>query len=209
MRLVGGGPIVMHNAPFDLHFLHDALTTAGRPPAKQLAIDTLLMARFLDRNREGNSLRQTAERYGIPCGRSHRAADDARVTALAYHALVPYLELRGVRTVGDLVRGRMAGAAHLFVQRPSSMLLDMVTRITGTGAAVDLLYAARPGGPGMERRVRPDRLEGEHSLVGWDLDVEEERTFRFDRILVLSDGRSTYLSPWVLPEEVPAKLRPS
>jgi DNA polymerase III epsilon subunit family exonuclease len=207
VRLVGATPIVMHNAPFDLHFLQDALAVAGRPPCSNLAIDTLLMARFLDRNRLGNSLRQTAERYGIPRGRAHRALDDARVTALAYHALVPYLELRGVRSVGDLVRGRMAGPAGLFVERPSSMLLDLATRVAGSGTVVDLLYSVRPGGVGIERRFRPDRLEDEKFLIGWDLDVEEQRTYRLDRILILGDGQTTYLSPWVVPEDIPMKFR--
>lgn len=207
LRLIGTAPLVMHNAPFDLHFLMDALSAAGLPPCNNLAIDTLLMARFLDRSREGNSLRQTADIYGIPRGRAHRAAEDARVTALVYHALVPYLELRGVRTVGDLVRGRMAGPAARFVERPSSMLLDLASRLAGSGAVAALVYAVRPGGAGIERRFRPDRLEAERYLIGWDVDLEEERTFRLDRILILSDGRTTYMSPWVLPEDVPPRLR--
>lgn len=207
VRLVGASPLVMHNAPFDLHFLQDGLAQVGLPSCSNLAIDTLLMARFLDRNREGNSLRQTAERYGIARGRAHRALEDARVTALAYHALVPYLELRGVRTVDDLVRGRMAGPAGLFVERPSSMLLDLASRVVGSGRVVDLVYAARPGGTGVERRFRPDRLEGERYLIGWDLDIDEERTYRLDRILILGDGQTTYMSPWVLPEDVPPRMR--
>jgi DNA polymerase III epsilon subunit family exonuclease len=207
VRLVGASPLVMHNAPFDLHFLQDGLAQVGLPSCSNLAIDTLLMARFLDRNREGNSLRQTAERYGVARGRAHRALEDARVTALAYHALVPYLELRGVRTIGDLVRGRMAGPAGLFVERPSSMLLDLASRVAGSGRMVDLVYAARPGGAGIERRFRPDRLEGERYLIGWDLDVDEERTYRLDRILILGDGQTIYMSPWVLPEDVPPHMR--
>jgi len=207
VRMVGESPLVMHNAPFDLHFLQDGLARMGHPPCGNLAIDTLLMARFLDRSREGNSLRQTAERYGIAGGPAHRALEDARVTALAYHALVPYLELRGVRTVGDLVRGRMAGPAGLFVERPSSMLLDLASRVAGSGRVVDLVYAARPGGVGIERRLRPERIEGERYLIGWDMDAEEERTYRLDRILILGDGQTTYMSPWVLPEDVPSHLR--
>jgi DNA polymerase III epsilon subunit family exonuclease len=207
VRLIGDSPLVMHNAPFDLHFLQEGLARVGLPTCRNLAIDTLLMARFLDRSREGNSLRQTADRYGIERGRAHRATDDARCTALAYHALVPYLELRGVRTVGDLVRGRMAGPSPLFVERPSSMLLDLATRVAGSGKAVDILHAARPGGPGVERRFRADRLEEERYLIGWDLDVDEQRTLRLDHILALSDGHTTYLSPWVLPEDVPPSMR--
>jgi hypothetical protein len=165
------------------------------------------MARFLDRSREGNSLRQIAENYGLAPGRAHRAADDARATALAYHALVPYLELRGYHTVGDLVRGRMAGAATAFVDRPSSMLIDLVTRAAAAGAVVHILYAVRPGMSPFERRVRPERLEADRYMVGWDLDVEEERTYRLDRILSLTDGRSSYMSPWILPEELPDRFK--
>lgn len=201
-KLIGEHPLVMHNAPFDLHFLLEAVAAADLPEPGNLAVDTLLMARFLDRSREGNSLRQAAERYGIVRSREHRAADDARAAALVYHALVPYLELRGVGTVGDLVRGRMAGAAPVFVARPSSMLLDLAVRAIAAEATVALLYAARPGVTPIRRRLRPRELEGERFLSGWDPDLEEERTYRMDRILSLDDGKTTYLSPWILPEEV-------
>lgn len=207
LELIGSAPLVMHNAPFDLHFLCKAVADAGLPAVDNLAIDTLLMARFLDRSREGNSLRRLAENYGLAQGRAHRAADDARATALAYHALVPYLELRGYHTVGDLVRGRMAGAARAFVDRPSSMLIDLVTRASAAGAVVHILYAVRPGMSPFERKVRPERLEADRYMVGWDLDVEEERTYRLDRILSLTDGQSSYMSPWILPEELPDRFK--
>lgn len=206
-KLVGERPLVMHNAPFDLPFLLAAVEAADLPEPGNLAVDTLLMARFLDRSREGNSLRQAAERYGIARSREHRAADDARAAALVYHALIPYLELRGVRTVGDLVRGRMAGAAPVFVARPSSMLLDLAARAIAAETTVTLLYAVRPGVTPIRRRLRPRVLEGERYLSGWDPDLHEERTYRLDRILSLDDGRITYLSPWILPEEVPGRPR--
>jgi DNA polymerase III alpha subunit (gram-positive type) len=145
IELIGTTPLVMHNAPFDLQFLLAAIADSGLRPIENLAIDTLLMARFLDRNPEGNSLRSTANRYGISQGRAHRAADDALTAALAYHSLVPYFELRGIRTLGQLVHGRMAGPAHLFVDRVSSVLIDLAARAVAEGRAVDILYAARPG----------------------------------------------------------------
>jgi DNA polymerase III epsilon subunit-like protein len=133
LELIGSAPLVMHNAPFDLHFLFKAVEDAGLAPLDNLALDTLLMARFLDRNPEGNSLRATAEYHGVGQDRSHRAADDALTTALAYHALVPYLELRGVSTLGHLMRRRLAGRARLFVERTSSVLLDLVGRAIDAG----------------------------------------------------------------------------
>jgi predicted DNA-binding transcriptional regulator YafY len=101
----------------------------------------------------------------------------------------------------------MAGAAPLFVERASSVLIDLATRATVAGTTVDLLYAVRPGATPMERRVRPVRLEAERYLIGWDVDAEEERTYRLDRILSMSDGESTYLSPWILPEELPLRFK--
>lgn len=77
LELISSRPLVMHNAPFDLHFLQKAVAIAGLPALNNLAIDTLLMARFLGRSREGNSLRKAAEYYGVRCGEVHRAADDA------------------------------------------------------------------------------------------------------------------------------------
>jgi DNA polymerase III epsilon subunit-like protein len=207
MKCIGGAPIVMHNAPFDLFFLLEQMRESGFDPPSNLAIDTLLMARFLDRNREGNSLRQTAERYGIRRARAHRAADDALATALAFHALVPYLELRGVRTAGDLVNGRMAGSAERFAERPSSMLLDMVSRAVALELTVEILYARAPGASSQSRRVRAKALEEERYLIGWDLDHEAERTFRLDRILALASEDSSYMSPWITIDELPERFR--
>jgi hypothetical protein len=155
------------------------------------------MARFIGRSRAGNSLRHTAECYGVGgAERAHRAAEDAKTTALVYHALAPYLELRGVRTVGDLVRGRMAGTAPVFVVRPSSILLDLASRAAEARSVVSLLYAARPGAPPRQRKLRARAVEGERYLVGWDLEADGERTYRLDRILTLSDDKDTFVSPW-------------
>jgi len=206
LELIGAAPLVMHNAPFDLYFLLKEAVVANLPPPENLAIDTLLMARFVGRSRIGNSLRQTAESYGIGGGeRAHRAAEDAKTTAFVYHALVPYLELRGLRTVGDLVRGRMAGSAHVFVARPSSMLLDLASRAAEAGAVVTLVYAARPGATPVVRRLRARAIEGERYLIGWDLGVDAERTYRLDRILSLSDGENTFTGPWLSAGEISAR----
>ena len=207
LRTIGDLPLVMHNAPFDTYFLRDAVNSAGQSMPQNLVADTLLMARFLDRNREGNSLRQTADRYGIPRGRSHRAADDARATALAYHALVPYLELRGVSTAGELVAGRMAGALEWFSDQPSSMLLDLASRAAAHEEAIEILYASAPGKVPLPHRLKALRLEEDRYLTGWDAEAESERTFRLDRILAMAAGDSIYFSPWIIEEELPQSFR--
>jgi DNA polymerase-3 subunit epsilon len=207
LRSIGDLPLVMHNAPFDTHFLRAAVNSAGLAMPQNLVADTLLMARFLDRNREGNSLRQTAERYGIRRGRSHRAADDALATALAFHALVPYLELRGVRTAGDLVAGRMAGALEWFSDQPSSMLLDLASRAAALEQAIEILYASSPGKVPLPHRLKALRLEDDRYLTGWDAEAEDERTFRLDRILAMAAGDSIYFSPWIVEEELPQSFR--
>jgi DNA polymerase-3 subunit epsilon len=203
--IIGSTPLVMHNAPFDLHLLLKEVDVSGLPAVENLAIDTLLMARFVGRNREGNSLRKTAEYYGIEFARTHRAADDAMMTARVFHALVPYLEHRGVRTVGDLVRGRMGGSARLFELRVSSVLLDLVTRSAEEERVVTIVYARQPGARILVRRVRARSVEGERYLIGWDLELDAERTFRLDRILSLDDGNTTYFGPWAIPEEFPTR----
>jgi DNA polymerase III epsilon subunit-like protein len=207
LRTIGDLPLVMHNAPFDTHFLRMAVNSTGLAMPQNLVADTLLMARFLDRNRGGNSLRKTADRYGIPRGRSHRAADDALATALAYHALVPYLELRGVRTAGDLVAGRMAGALEWFSDQPSSMLLDLASRAAALEQAIEILYASSPGKAPLPHRLKALRLEDDRYLTGWDAEAEDERTFRLDRILALAAGESIYFSPWIVEEELPQSFR--
>jgi DNA polymerase III epsilon subunit-like protein len=204
---MGQRPIVMHNAPFDLAFIKQAREEMGAPMIPNLAIDTLLVARFLNRSRESNALGTLCARLGIDHGRSHRATDDARSAALVYHALVPYLEVRGVRTVGDLVEARLAGSAELFASEPSSVLLDMLTRAIEHEEPVAMSYARAPGERLRDYSICPRELIHDRLLVA-DLvgepassSGEARRTFNLRRIMTLTLGVKTFLSPWFSGDE--------
>jgi predicted DNA-binding transcriptional regulator YafY len=108
-----------------------------------------------------------------------------------------------MKTVGDLVEGRMAGALDWFSDQPSSMLLDLVSRATALEQPIEILYASELGRPPLPHRVRVLRLEEDRYLIGWNLDVEAERTYRLDRILALAAADSVYLGPWIVYEELP------
>ncbi|SFM96519.1 DNA polymerase III subunit epsilon [Methylobacterium pseudosasicola] len=99
LEFIGGGTLVIHNAPFDVGFLNAeyARLPEPRPPAIVLddVVDTLLLAR---RKHAGaaNNLDALCSRYGIDRSRrtKHGALLDAQILAEVY------VELLGGKQVG-------------------------------------------------------------------------------------------------------------
>ena len=79
-RACGEGPLVFHNASFDLPFLAALLRAGGQPPLWNPVVDTLGLARALLPAGD-YSLGALARRFGLPAETAHRAAGDARTTA--------------------------------------------------------------------------------------------------------------------------------
>jgi DNA polymerase III epsilon subunit family exonuclease len=208
IRAIGSRPIVAHNAPFDLAFLFRALQAQSEPMLANLAIDTLLVSRFINRGRRLNSLSHVSKRLGIDRGRSHRAADDARAAAEVFFALVPKLVDRGVETVGSLVQTRAAGPAAQFVESPSSVVLDMISRAIGAGAAVTMSYGRPPAEEERGLRIVPEELIADRELVASDAEARVQpgqeaprRVFQVADILTLELEGRTFWSPWTEPAE--------
>jgi DNA polymerase III epsilon subunit family exonuclease len=99
---VGARLLIFHNASFDLPFLMDLMRRTGQAPIWNPVVDTLGLARGLF-GTGGNSLGALAERLGVPTRATHRALDDARVTAELFVRLAERWEReREIRTLAEL-----------------------------------------------------------------------------------------------------------
>ncbi|GMG81038.1 exonuclease domain-containing protein [Paralimibaculum aggregatum] len=94
--------LVAHNAPFDLKFLQLKEGLIGRRFDNPV-LDTVLLSAHLFGHGAEHTLDALAERFGIgfPEGQRHTAFADALVTAEVLCMLIPVLNARGVRTLGD------------------------------------------------------------------------------------------------------------
>ena len=117
--IVGGLPLVFHNAAFDLAFLRPLLREAGAAPLDNVVVDTLGLARGL-LGAGSNTLESLRESLGLEAELAHRALGDARTTARALLALAPRWEReRGVRSLEALAAAsqdalRVAGRRGAF-----------------------------------------------------------------------------------------------
>ncbi|MEO7994442.1 MAG: exonuclease domain-containing protein [bacterium] len=83
---------IAHDVFQDLRFIDQSLTNLYDGVLALPVLDTLVMAKDLVPPEVGYSLKKVAEYLGIDASSSHRALDDARVTAQVFLA---YLERRG------------------------------------------------------------------------------------------------------------------
>jgi DNA polymerase-3 subunit epsilon len=67
----------------------------------QPVLDTLLLSAWLHPNQASHRLEAIAERLGVAVLGRHTALGDAMVTAEVLLRLIPLLEGRGVRTLGE------------------------------------------------------------------------------------------------------------
>jgi DNA polymerase-3 subunit epsilon len=106
-RYVEGTVLVGHNVGFDLQFLRlreERTGVAFRGPA----LDTLLLDAVVHPDHDDHSLEAIAGRLGVPVTGRHSALGDALVTGEVFLRLLPLLEARGVRTLGEALRASQA-----------------------------------------------------------------------------------------------------
>lgn len=220
-EMIGDLPLVVHNAPFDLAFFKQSAPAVGLPMLPNLTVDTLLAARMLSGGRQKNSLTQVCERLGIERGQAHRAIDDARAAALVFFRLLDGLAVRDVRTVGALVRSRVAATAERLVEQPSSVLLDMLSVAVARQAVLDLAVSRPPGSTLRRYRVRALKLDDDRLLTARVLKSPDasprrlrdrlglrkrsrgERQFVVAHVMTVDDGDRVFVSPWMRREDAP------
>ncbi|MBN2564923.1 MAG: 3'-5' exonuclease, partial [Candidatus Eisenbacteria bacterium] len=96
LEFLGDDPVIAHSASFDIDFL----SAAARGRAELLVgrggvFDTLELVRALLPRLPNHRLITAARFFGIPTGRSHRAADDARSAAVLFQSLLGVLDQIG------------------------------------------------------------------------------------------------------------------
>ncbi len=110
IRFIGSDVLVGHGVDFDRRVFNEALQGLGAGPLKNPVVDTLRLAKRLERPNLTvpagyHGLDELCRRYGIRPADRHTAAGDAFLTAQLLLKLLARLEDRRVRAWGDL-RGR-------------------------------------------------------------------------------------------------------
>ena len=100
-EFVGRAVLVAHNAAFDKRFLDLAAREARLPLLENPILDTLFLSYGLHPAFEGHNLDAIAKRLGIVPEDRHTSLGDARTTAAVFLRLIPLLETRGIRTLGQ------------------------------------------------------------------------------------------------------------
>ncbi|MBK1614128.1 DNA polymerase III subunit epsilon [Rubrivivax gelatinosus] len=105
--------LVAHNAAFDLRFFELKERATG-VSFDLPVLDTLLLSQLLHPNQDGHSLEAIAERLGVTVLGRHTALGDAIVTAEVFLKMLPLLQARGIRTLGQaLEASRQSALAKL------------------------------------------------------------------------------------------------
>ncbi len=187
--------LVAHNAGFDMGFLRNEMPPAagGAAALPRFVVDTLQIARQRYEF-PSNSLESIATIIKMGAHRTaHRALADAQTTWRVLTWFINDLRDRGLpmESLGDLLtlQGRLdlAPRPYLPANAPSEIVPPVVNQAITEGLLLRLRYAS-PGGPPTDRLVAPRRVALEHEslyLVAYCHLRQEERTFRFDRILKL------------------------
>lgn len=92
--------LVGHNVAFDMRFL-DLAGKRHQLRIPQLALDTLLLSAVVYPERDQHSLEAIAERLGVTVLGRHTSLGDALVTAEVLCRLLPLLQQKGIRTLGE------------------------------------------------------------------------------------------------------------
>ncbi|WP_142847430.1 exonuclease domain-containing protein [Telmatospirillum sp. J64-1] len=106
-----------HNAGYDIAMLRRAYKAAGQPWRDPPWLDVLLLSAALDPKETDLNLESIALRLGVNVTARHTALGDALVTAEVFTRLLPRLEERGIRTLGDAVEFSQTARQMIAAQR--------------------------------------------------------------------------------------------
>jgi DNA polymerase III subunit epsilon len=95
-----GTIIVAHNAAFDMRMLQTYENQTGLR-FENPVLDTLLLSAIVHAAQEDQTLSSIARRLGVSVIDRHTAMGDARMTAKIFIRMIPLLEKKGIRTLGE------------------------------------------------------------------------------------------------------------
>ncbi|HEY2590689.1 MAG TPA: exonuclease domain-containing protein [Steroidobacteraceae bacterium] len=171
---LSGRVFVAHNARFDHGFLRRELGRIGRKLAARI-VCTVRLSRRLDREAREHHLDAVIERYGLACGRRHRALPDAQALWQLWTALPARHAREDIdRALEEIVNARVV-PAHL----PATLADELpespgIYRFYGENGA--LLYVGKAGNirervfqhwHAAVREGREQRLAAETRSVDW------------------------------------------
>ncbi|HEY3911171.1 MAG TPA: DNA polymerase III subunit epsilon [Stellaceae bacterium] len=137
LEFIGAGPLVIHNAEFDLAFLNVELARLDQPPIGCPSVDTLALARQRHPGAPA-SLDALCRRFDIDL--SGRAEHGARIDCGLLAAV--YLELIGGRQPGlDFVAPQAVGVAAVRITRAPRPHLPSADELAAHQAMLALLTA--------------------------------------------------------------------
>ena len=186
IRRLHGQVVVCHNAPFDLGFLQSELARLGRAWQPHQIIDTLQLARKYF-HFASNSLSAVASALGIVVQDAHRALGDALTT----YRLFCYFQqqLGGKSDLSNSIPWQTARKPGFGLQGDVE-LPPLLRKALDTQSDLEILY--RDGSGNLTRRwIRPTQILsgfGTVYVVAYCHLRGEERSFRLDRMKILSNG---------------------
>ena len=171
-----GAIVVAHGAAWDLAFLRDELTRAGRSDrAPTHAIDTLVLCRRA-LHLPSYALQKVAAALEIKVDRAHRASDDVTTLRAVWPRLLHDLSPRTARDLWDV---RIAERA------PRVAIVAALEQALASGHPVDLVYRAARRDP-ESLTIVLTALVPPHA-IGYLLPGRGRRELRIDRILRVGD----------------------
>lgn len=102
MGFVADRVLIAHGSAHDKAFLDVALWKTSKVHLGHRVLDTMMIARKLEPDRNISSLDDWLELYDIPILTRHHALEDSKMTAGLWVAIIHRLRDRGVITLGDL-----------------------------------------------------------------------------------------------------------
>ncbi|MNP12145.1 DNA polymerase III PolC-type [compost metagenome] len=102
MGFVDDRVLIAHGSAHDKAFLDVALWKTTKAHLGHRVLDTMMIARKLEPERNISSLDEWLEVYDIPRLRRHHALEDSKMTAGLWTAIITHLKEQGVITLGDL-----------------------------------------------------------------------------------------------------------
>lgn len=100
LSFTGESLVVGHNVAFDMRFLDIAAKRYGLELPNN-TLDTLLLSSVVYPERDQHRLEDIAKRLGVTVMGRHTSLGDALVTAEVFCRLLPLLEQKGIRTLGQ------------------------------------------------------------------------------------------------------------
>lgn len=110
-KYIGSDVLVGHHVGFDLTMINNLSIKNGGGPIMNLTLDTSLLARRLDYPHDPTSLNpkeytldKLCNRFSIIPKARHTADGDAYITALAFIHISHRLQIKGINSLGQLLR---------------------------------------------------------------------------------------------------------